>query len=638
MITSTKYDSKTVGILLSEIRERQIALPRYQRDVVWPMEKKKKLIDSVRNNFPIGSLLFAEIDEIRDGVTYKVWRIIDGLQRTSTFQDYMSNPVEYITKNWVADEWISAAKAIVMRATNVDHDDDSLKHAIYEFMLIPTGQRDRLELFHKLATSSGTQYLNFVEIANEIEEPVRILIDSISAALDIESKQISVIKFVGSAEDQATAFEVLNTGSIQLNKYQIAASLWQKPCNIANEVMKESIRKYWRERLQSIQLDIDGIGEDGTPSTFMLFDVLVGMGRLLVEKNPALFKSDWADTVGFQIAAIVNQLRLSSINSIESKFPLSTDGLAIEVDSFVKAALRACELVNIALRPILDLKLAARTIRTQFQDHSVLHMCSLVASVMIEAIDEDGKWNREIPARTPEQNRSLANWYLIDRLRSQWGNAGDSTLFNRVWKENESNEGTGLLPNTMYQTSPDTRTAELALDNWFEEEMAKSHKEREIISSETKLILRYFYATRVNFFDNHAASFQIDHLVPIDFWKRFFQKVSGGGLPVNGIGNLCLMNTVDHDTKRVNLPKSWHDDVVSLFNPPNRIQRVLDQYFLIPAESFAYADSAQSYLGLPTPIEPDVEKVVRDAMIKQSRDRWAIIRDAILEEHFPQVL
>lgn len=635
MITSTTYETKTIGTLLSEIRDRKVALPRYQRDVVWSMEKKKELIDSVRKSYPIGSLLLAEIDEIRDGVSYKAWRIIDGLQRTSTFKDYVAKPQDFITKSWVTDEWAESAHEIVMMATGVNVESDSLKHALFDFMLLPTGQRDRLKLFQKLAENSATEYLDFVGRADDLEVPVRLLIGSISDALDIETKVISLIKFVGDAEDHATAFELLNTGSVQLNKYQIAASVWRKPCTVLNETLKESIKKYWSERLASVKLEIDGIAADGTPSSYMLFDVLIGMGRLLNEKNPLLFKSEWADTVGFQIAAIVNQLRLSSINKLESKFPLTADGLAIEVDALVKASLRACELVNVALRPVLDLKLASRTIKTQFQDHSVLHMCSLVASVMIEAIGEDGKWNQEIPDRTDLQNRALSNWYLIDRLRSQWGNAGDSTLFNRVWKENETGVGPELIPNSLYQTSPDIRAAELALDNWFEEEMVREHKERELISSETKLMLRYFYATRVNFFENHAHSFQIDHLVPIDFWKKFFLKVNGDGLPVNGIGNLCLMNKADHDTKRVKLPKSWFDDVVSLFTPPNKIQRVKDQYFLISSDGFSFADSAQSYLDMPTDMEPAAEMAVRDAMKKQSRDRWTIIRNSILEEHFP---
>ena len=64
MITSTSYESKTVGQLLGEIEKRQIALPRYQRDVVWPLDKKRRLINSVRNGFPIGSLLLAEIDQV----------------------------------------------------------------------------------------------------------------------------------------------------------------------------------------------------------------------------------------------------------------------------------------------------------------------------------------------------------------------------------------------------------------------------------------------------------------------------------------------------------------------------------------------------------------------------------------------
>ena len=634
MITSTSYESKTVGQLLGEIEKRQIALPRYQRDVVWPLDKKRRLINSVRNGFPIGSLLLAEIDQINNGVSQKAWRIIDGLQRTSTFQDYISEPQRYIEKSWVDPEWLIIADEICSRATGLHIDEELLRHAILEFMLLGTADRDRLKLFTIFAAATSSDVQKFViEKVDEITELSNKLIEAISKALDIQDKQLSIIKFVGSTEDQATAFEVLNTGSIQLNKYEIAASIWRRPCVVTSEDVRDRIKKYWKDRLENLQLEIDGIADDGTPDSYMLFDVLVGLGRLITEKHPLLFKKDWGDTVGFQIAAVANTLRLSSINSIEDKMPLSADGIALEADDFIRAALEAAQKVDDALSPVLGLKLTARTVKTQFQDHSALQMCSLVCSVMIEALGADRQWKQPIAARTPLEKKALKNWYLIDRLRGEWGNAGDSTLFNRVWKEAPANNGeTVLVPNLVYKASPDQRTAELSLDTWFEEEMAKAHREREIMSSETKMLLRYFYAPRVAFFDNHAETFQIDHLVPIEFWKRVFTAANGDGLAINGIGNLCMMNTEDHSTKGIKLPKPWFESDVSNFNAI-RVDRVKNQYFLVEVDEFSYANSAQSLLEA-NGMNQNALLNVKASFEQQSIGRWRVIRKAILENHF----
>lgn len=630
MIVSTSYESKTVGTLLDEINKKLIALPRYQRDVVWSFEKKRRLINSVRNGFPIGSLLLAEIDQVSDGVQYKAWRIIDGLQRTSTFQDYLANPKQYIDKGWVESEWLDIVNEICLRVVGRALDEDAARHAIFEFMLLPSRERDRLMLLTILARNASGDLQKFV---NENPPETNKLIDLISDALDIQERTISIIKFVGSSEDQATAFEVLNTGSVQLNKYEIAASIWRRPCVITDDSVRERIKKYWRERLDNLQLEIDGIAEDGTPDRYMLFDVLVGMGRAIAANHPLLFKAEWGDTVGFQIAAIANKLRLNSINSIEERLPLSTDGSELELDDFVAAIFDAVRKVDDALKPVLALKLAARNIKTQFQDHSALQICSLVCSVLIDARRDDGRWSRTVPTRTAAEKAALKNWYLIDRLRGEWGNAGDSTIFNRVWKEDQlGSGGMALVPNLIYKESPDRRVAELALDTWFEEEMAKTHRERELISSETKMLLRYFYAPRIAFFDDQAATFQIDHLVPIDFWKRLFGAVNGDGLPINGIGNLCLMNTDDHQTKGVKLPKTWHESDVVNFGV-SRQKRVTDQYFLVPVAVFDYANAAQSLVE-KNGLDETALAAVGLALGEQSKARWRIIRSALLEQYF----
>lgn len=633
MITDTTYDDLTIGELLRQIKEQRIALPRYQRDVVWPLEKKRKLIDAVRNGFPVGSLLLAEVDQVIDGISHKAWRIIDGLQRTSTFQAYDSEPELFIEKGWVKPEWLELASAIVLTAAEIDIDSDSLKQALLEFMLQPKNNRDRLKLYDRLACCADVGIDKFTSIMDVLDEQSTLLITQIASSLDVSDRRIPVIKFVGSPEDQASAFAGLNTGSVQLNKYEIAASIWRKPCNVSNPDVLVQIRKYWKERLDNLQMEIDGISEDGTPHTYMLFDVLVGLGRHLCSSYPLLFKMEWGDTIGFQIAAISHQLRLSSINAIEDCFEVSGDGLSLKVDDFIKAAESACKHLNKALKPVLGLKLTARTVKSQFQDHSALHICSLIVSIMTEACMANGQWAASIADRTPDENMALSNWYLIDRLRGEWGNAGDSTLFNRVWKELEVNGSPKIVSNPVYRTSPDKQTAQLALDNWFQEEITKTHREREIISPETKLVLRYFYSQRITHFDNHAGTFHIDHLIPIDFWKRLFAEARIDGLPINGIGNLCLMNTEDHSTKGVKLPLSWHQTDVVTF-PVIRQQRCKEHYFLVAVDSFAFAESARGLLETGG-MDEAAGNVVRRDFLELSRIRWKSIRDAIVNSYFP---
>jgi hypothetical protein len=55
---------------------------RYQRKLVWTLEEKQKLVESVLSGYPIPAILLAE----RDGGDYEV---IDGLQRLHTFMSFI---------------------------------------------------------------------------------------------------------------------------------------------------------------------------------------------------------------------------------------------------------------------------------------------------------------------------------------------------------------------------------------------------------------------------------------------------------------------------------------------------------------------------------------------------------------------
>jgi hypothetical protein len=93
-----------------------------------------------------------------------------------------------------------------------------------------------------------------------------------------------------------------------------------------------------------------------------------------------------------------------------------------------------------------------------------------------------------------------------------------------------------------------------------------------------------------------------------------------------------MMNTEDHSTKGIKLPKQWFESDVSNFNAV-RIDRVKNQYFLVEVDEFSYANSAQSLLEA-NGMNQKALKNVKVSFEQQSIGRWKVIRKAILENHF----
>lgn len=86
--------SITIGNLIKLYRDGILAIPEFQRDYVWKPSKAPKLLDSLWNRFPIGSLLTWSTNDdvqsrVRTRVTSPTQWIIDGQQRTRTLVKIM---------------------------------------------------------------------------------------------------------------------------------------------------------------------------------------------------------------------------------------------------------------------------------------------------------------------------------------------------------------------------------------------------------------------------------------------------------------------------------------------------------------------------------------------------------------------
>jgi hypothetical protein len=82
---SSTSESKTVEVVLNDLKEGIVTIPDYQRDSdQWDEQTKSILIESVINNLSIPAFFF-EV-EIKQGVEYDL--VIDGQQRLTTLNKF----------------------------------------------------------------------------------------------------------------------------------------------------------------------------------------------------------------------------------------------------------------------------------------------------------------------------------------------------------------------------------------------------------------------------------------------------------------------------------------------------------------------------------------------------------------------
>jgi hypothetical protein len=630
-INKTTYEKLSVSDLHSKIAIDEIVLPRYQRDIVWDEERKQKLIDSIRNGFPIGSLLLAEFELIKSGVRHKVLKVIDGLQRTSTLQDYLNHPERFVRADWVLEDWINQVTAITERTGSPILNRDLIGTVLHQFLLKDKLKRDSLSLVDEFSRGFGQSVDLYTREIDRIQDSVATLIESINLSLDISLVEIPFIKFVGSLESQAEAFVRLNTYSIALDKYEVAAGNWSVACDLKNPDVQPLVKEYWSDRLERVGLEIEGIQEDGTPDQYLLYDVLIGVGLALRKKFPLLIEDNdvIARSIGFQISAISLGLRLNQITEIEERFRLSSSSDELVVDDFIDAIFKAAEILNDALYPVLGMRLASKTIRSQFQGHTVYQICSMIVSILMEAREEDGSWTKQIEKRTQSQSKSMQAWYLFDRLKGEWGNAGDSRLFNRIWSLDESQQNSKYVLSSFYENAPPRNLMELQLESWFADELEKQHSKRQLISSETKLILRFFYSSKVSFGHHYSKEFQLDHLIPLSWWKSLFKSVNQDASgPINCVGILALMSKEDHDTKGTMLPTDWFKSEV-LPSGKSFAERCIKDYFLVDHNEFDFARPISVLKETRKLRKSELEKILR-SFAAVCIDRWNIMKEDLL--------
>jgi hypothetical protein len=457
----------------------RFALPSFQRDFVWKPEKQKKFVDSVRRNFPVGCILLFAPPDGRD-VRY----IVDGLQRCTTLAKYSSLRFKEFADDDIPQAAFQAVAASLFpgleqrKPDDRQHAEATLRRSIVSFMrsrasFDSADGYDPYQLFlQKIQGKLFGSYAVNSAYAGKIPVTIGALLDTIRRELTIDDRRIPVVEFFGEQEHLPDIFELLNTQGTKLSKYDVLAAQWNDTYTTfrQREIAKQVQSRY--ADLVRLGLDYDGNRQSELwthDRPFLLYEFMVGLGRLLKERFPALYgslkkQSTEVDSISFNLSTLVAALRINQLNELQSwlrkSFPTPASQ-PIDVTEFAELLIDASAHVQEWLSPTLDSRLLTGKLKRFHSEYQIAAIVATVARCMMGDSQPFGRIAAE--NRLNELSESVPQRYWFEGLALEWKGSGDSRAYSRVTERT-------YLRGVPYQQFEERLTA------WHEQMAAASQK------------------------------------------------------------------------------------------------------------------------------------------------------------------
>ncbi|MDE2952654.1 MAG: DUF262 domain-containing protein [Chloroflexota bacterium] len=554
------------------VKNWQITIPEFQRRLVWPENKQKELITSIKKGFPFGSLLlFEDIEKgKKDASNKKYYNLIDGLQRTHALKRYTSNPNSFFSdtdldeidneigefvarelgqeseqgRNNVRREIVNWVKSVEgFNATKGWETSGLIQKLISEILKLQPGTE-------KYFTTTGRLQYNGLFINR-----LKIFLEAVQQQADINDVKIPIIIFNGPASDLPTVFEKLNAQGTTLSKYEVFAAQWMGYRNhIKNKKIIDAIWKKYEALVdESFTSDAWEDAPDDKSKRereYSLFEYLFGFGQHLSDIYPYLFEKidpDKPSSIGFNLVSACTGLAIKDMD----KLPKHTEKL--EQSLLEKCILEATAFVDDTLKSILSVRQhGLKKISIYHTEYQIISMIATAFKIRYERenlADIDGwKTNRS------KLENHIVMYYLYDVLRGYWKGSGDSTLQDTV-------------SNLRYLNAPPSKaTWENILGAWFaDEQIPLVHKGRYVRDQTPEiLLLKYIYVHMLTVFKN-AKRYHVEHIIPVGKLKTLLRKDDNDDkMAINVISNLSLLeskvNTIKGDLTFVEFLEKQRDD------------------------------------------------------------------------------
>jgi hypothetical protein len=561
-------DTKTVAVTLKEIKgatksggngQYEIQIPRFQRGQVWSKKMQEMLIESIRDGYPIGSLLaFERYEQVGNGKGRVVWSLIDGLQRTSTIVEYLNDPFTVAKPDLFYSESSIVELTRLCFSLPSPHNRTEVKHSLDKWLKERRSPSKENNFYAEhLVSHLEQEILKGSEFETSKRREISTyldvkLLEEIKSKIDaIEEAKLPFIVYSGDEANLSVIFERINTQGTSLTKYETFAASWY---GVNVEINNAEIREKIRNKYKVLSdkgyefTDLDDL--DSEFSSYNLFEYLFGLGRILAQRFPLLFpnnsKDDETIPAAFVICSVAHQIKTADLKEMGrlSEKLKEIYGGTINLFEFEKALIETCQSVENSLRPFLDVKLNAKSNTTTFYAHSNNQIYSYIARLLIELFDHENNWKARPNNSSEKLLENIPLYYVFDIIRSEWSGSGDSRLFSKTWESIESSpdstETTFAISKDYLQTIT-LNSWNSALLGWQEDELSGLQRDRTNVSMTAKLLLKFLYQEKLNVAENARETFHIEHLWSVDKLKKMIKEMKLDGLPIGSFANLTLL-------------------------------------------------------------------------------------------------
>lgn len=527
-----------------------IQVPKFQRSIVWTDSQIKKLVDSIYNGFPIGSLLAYRTAEVRVGKP--ILQLVDGLQRVTAISRFIAAPLKYApTDVLVNEDYLRLCAEQIFG----DHSERSLLTTKHRFMAWFETQNEAsyggtftfAHLARHLSDGNPEALARLVNANLESGAGDDLLAKVLKDLEVVRNYRVPINVYSGPIEDVPTIFERINSQGAKLSKYEILAASWSNTSvDVQNKEVIQAIAEKYQVMIAN-GYEVDGFDEGSVESSeYNLYEYLFGLGKVLAQKFPTLFHSsesaDDDSPVAFQIFTVALKLPVAKMGTLAEKMPRD-ESHAINVSSMEKAVFFACDLAENALAQYLTLTLneTTRAPSGVGQNQAI----SMVTAVLANCFDDN------FGSHQPNFAKDIANnipaHFLLDILRNAWGNAGDTTLFTRTWQQVELPESEvgktppRLVPSDHYLRPVGAGSLRTAFELWHSTQLGLKHTQRARYAKDAKPVLKFIYSTLLTPQEEKGVTFELEHVYPVAVLKKLIADANIDGLPMSAIGNLMLL-------------------------------------------------------------------------------------------------
>ena len=549
----TQNFTDKVVVMNEIIEEEKFIIPQFQRNVVWNNKKKESFLRNVLNGEPFGIILIRE----QEGGTYE---LIDGLQRISTIKDFYKEPYKYLKADDINMESVENLMKAHLTSLGLPANEKNIKE------LNPIEWREKI---FDCLTQYQKNHVFMTKVRAEFnlddEENINDIIDEIFTDFHefkkIDGLKIMAINYTGPEENIPNVFYNLNTGGVQLSKYETYAALWYNPkYKVEDDELIEVVANKYTQLQNDSDLEVDfdetALWEEG----ITLFEYCYALGGImrnegLIQINDGklqiLFDKNKksTDPTGFELLALLLTNKVNKADQLHKLLENVSSDFLVELKNTMKKSVGE---VTKALKWLLD-----GMTHSSLSSDSTYLIYHMIVSYIKEYYDINLKTQtiqEKVSTLPKEDFKKYARYhYFYDCITDFWNN-------NRQVSDLER-EITDEKRRQRYWYNIEMKDWEEAIQLFMDSQKAS----RKRVLQKNKIFVDFLTKMKIeenpqykHYFteDSHEKKeycLDIEHIVPkkiIDNHINFLPETEQKVFPVSAVGNLCYLTSKDNRAKK----------------------------------------------------------------------------------------